>query len=92
MANFIVDYIGRKVKIEQGKKYAVLYKYEDAYCIAQNCYQNYPQDDYIGKDDEEGKSNGNPRFYFEPSKNRRIKIIRVLIENNFENLINEILK
>ena len=59
----ITDHTGHTTDIVDGENYTVIYKENGKMKIQQGCYHNYPADQYIGKDDEEGWSHGARVFF-----------------------------
>lgn len=66
----ITDQTGHTIEIVDGEKYTVIYYENGNMKIQQGSYRNYPADQYIGKDDEEGWSHG-VRVYFNGTCNDR---------------------
>lgn len=59
----ITDHTGHTTNIVDGEHYTVIYQEDGKMKIQQGCYHNYPADQYIGKDDEEGWSHGARVFF-----------------------------
>ena len=59
----ITDHTGHTTDIVDGEHYTVIYQEDGKMKIQQGCYHNYPADQYIGKDDEEGWSHGARVFF-----------------------------
>ena len=92
MEKVITDARGNDQKIRHGEKYVVIYRTGKTFKIEHNCYFNYEMDEWIGKDDEEGRAKG-PRFYFNEAKIPSYEVKRMIevidTETHFKKMIKE---
>ena len=90
----ITDIHGHTTTIHDYETYTVLYTDKAGNInVADGIYLNYPNDDHLGRDDDEGRGPWSCRIYFDGEKDalgEEKKVCKVMTTEEWQNRLKEI--